>query len=338
MKKLFLAATVALGLLASCNKEENEIHTTSKGAVATVSFTEEEPTTRAFFGATAAAETWEKTLNTVTMFVVDPSGEILVKRQFSAAELSAKKATFALPDATPGNVCEFYAVANLDVAAVNDKTALTALLERDAAAYNGTFADVSTKAKRAGGFVMSGKTSQTVAAAGSVTNVAVTLKRTVAKVAIQVTPSSKFGSLYQGAVRINSITLSRGASQTPVMKASAHSTGAMTFSTTQASDAASGKYRNLFYIFENGNLATGSRVRGTIDATYDRDGDFSTAAGQSSMTYEVELDGASGGAIVRNGYYRVDITINGLSGQDATLTITPAEWESPVTQTVELGA
>lgn len=79
-------------------------------------------------------------------------------------------------------------------------------------------------------------------------------------------------------------------------------------------------------------------MKATIDATYDMDGDFSTAAGQSSMTYEVELDGAAGGEIRRNGYYRVAITINGLSGHDASLTITPAEWESPVTQTVELGA
>ena len=79
-------------------------------------------------------------------------------------------------------------------------------------------------------------------------------------------------------------------------------------------------------------------MKATIHATYDMDGDFSTAAGQSSMTYEVELNGASGGEIRRNGYYRVDITINGLSGHDASLTITPAEWESPVTQTVELGA
>ena len=164
MKHLFLAATVALGLLVSCNKEENEIYATSKGAVATVSFTDGEPATRS---ATAEAEPWEKTLNTVTMFVFDPSGDLMVKRSFSAAELSAKKATFALPDAVPGNVCEFYAVANLDVANVGDKTTLTALLERDAASYNGTFAAVSTKAARTGGFVMSGTTSKAVAAASS---------------------------------------------------------------------------------------------------------------------------------------------------------------------------
>lgn len=337
MKNLFLAAAAALGLLVSCNKEDNEIYETSKGAVATVSFTDEEPATRAFFGSTAAAETWEKALNTLTMFVIDPSGEILVKRSFSAAELSAKKATFVLPDAVPGTVCEFYAVANLDVADVSDKTTLMALLERDAASYNGTFAEVSTKAKRAGGFVMSGTASKAVAAAGSSTDVAITLKRTVAKVAVQVTPSPQFGSLYQGAVRINGITIFRAATQTPIFKTT-DNPGSLIFTTTQASHLASNKYCNLFYLYESPARNVGSRVKATINATYDMDGDFSTAAGQSSMTYEVELDGASGGEIRRNGYYRVDITINGLSGHDASLTITPAEWESPVTQTVELGA
>lgn len=195
----------------------------------------------------------------------------------------------------------------------------------------------ATKAKRTGGFVMSGSASKAVAAAGSSTDVAITLKRTVAKVAVQVTPSPQFGSLYQGAVRIDGITLSNGATQTPVFPTKTDP-GAFNFSTTQASDAASGKYRNLFYLYESPARNVGSRVKATIDATYDMDGDFSTAAGQSSMTYEVELDGASGGEIRRNGYYRVDITINGLAGHDASLTITPAEWESPVTQTVELGA
>lgn len=144
-----MAAAAALGLLVSCNKEDNEIYETSKGAVATVSFTDEEPATRAFFGSTAAAETWEKALNTVTIFVIDPSGDLLAKRSFSAAELSAKKATFALPNAVPGTVCEFYAVANLDMAQVNSSDVLTAMLEQDAASYNGTFAEVSAEAQSA---------------------------------------------------------------------------------------------------------------------------------------------------------------------------------------------
>lgn len=293
MKNLILAAAVALGLLVSCNKEENEIYATSKGAVATVSFTDEEPTTRAFFGSTAVAEPWEKTLNTVTIFVIDPSGDLLVKRAFSSAELTAKKATFALPNVVPGTVCGFYVVANLDMTQVNSSDVLTAMLEQDAASYNGTFADVSTKAKRTGGFVMSGFASKAVAAAGSSTDVAITLKRTVAKVAVQVTPSPQFGSLYQGAVRINSITLSKGAMNTPVFDISPDP-GFFNFSTTQQSHAVSGKYQNLFYLYESPARNVGSRVKATIDATYDMDGDFSTAAGQSSMTYEVELDGAGG--------------------------------------------
>ena len=154
---------------------------------------------------------------------------------------------------------------------------------------------------------------------------------------MQVSPSAQFGSIYQGAVRVNSITLSNGATQTPVFH-SDYNPGAFNFSATQASDAASGKYRNLFYLFECPARNVGNRVKAIIHATYDMDGDFSTAAGQSSMTYEVELDGASGGEIRRNSCYRVDITINGLSGHDASLAITPAEWELPVTQTVELGA
>lgn len=339
MKNLFLAAMAALAFLASCSKQNDEILASTEGAVVHVSFTDDDTAdTRAFFGTTAAAETWEKALNSVTMFVFAPDGDLLVKRSFSSSELSSKKATFSLPDVSSGATCEFYAVANLDVASVTSKSALLSLLEAEAASYNGTFAEVTTKAKRTSGFVMSGSASKAVAAVGAVTNVAITLKRTVAKVAVQVAPSSSFGTLYQGAVRVNSITLSRAATRTPVFKNPTLSTGTMNFSATQKSNVVSGKYQNLFYLYENGPLAAGNRVLLTIDATYDMDGDFTTPAGQSSMTYEVELDGTSGGTITRNGYYRVDITINGLSGSDATLAITPAEWETPVTQTIEVGA
>lgn len=251
MKHLFLAATVALGLLVSCNKEENEIYATSKGAIATVSFTDGEPATRS---ATAEAETWEKTLNTVTMFVFDPSGDLMVKRSFSAAELSAKKATFALPDAVPGTICEFYAVANLDMSQVNSADVLTAMLEQNAAAYNGAFADVSAKAVRNGGFVMSGMASQAVAAAGATTDVAITLKRTVAKVAVQITPSPQFGSLYQGVVRVNSITLSNGATQTLLF----HTTYNPGFSTSR---------RRSSRIFRRARTATSSTCTNVRPAT-----------------------------------------------------------------------
>lgn len=173
MKHLFFAATAALALLCSCSKDNDEIVNSTKGSVVNVSFTEDAPETRAFFGTTAAAEPWEKTLSSVTMFAFNTSGTLILQRSFSPAELTAKKASFALPNVTAGSSCDFYAVANFPTTNIANKAALLAVLESSAAAYNGTFAEVSAGAKHSGGFVMSGSTSQAVATEGSATNVAI---------------------------------------------------------------------------------------------------------------------------------------------------------------------
>ena len=63
----------ALAFLASCSTQNDEILASTEGAVVHVSFADDNGAdTRAFFGTTAAAETWEKALNSVTMFVFDP--------------------------------------------------------------------------------------------------------------------------------------------------------------------------------------------------------------------------------------------------------------------------
>lgn len=41
---------------------------------------------------------------------------------------------------------------------------------------------------------------------------------------------------------------------------------------------------------------------------------------------------------MRNGYYRIEAAITGLVGSEVGLTITVADWESPVTQQIDLGA
>ena len=102
--------------------------------------------------------------------------------------------------------------------------------------------------------------------------------------------------------------------------------------------AASGKYNNLFYIFENGALAEASRVALEITATYDADGNASTTADRMEVVYTVPLTGKAGGEIARNGYYRVAANITGLVGQDCQVSVSVAEWETPVTQSVDLGA
>lgn len=339
MKRIFFAAAI-VAALASCTDDHSEFINPrpENGPIVSVDFAadpEALPASKAFFDATT--ETWEKTLNNVAVLVFDNSGTLLVQRNFTASELSAKKSTFAIPSATVGTACEFYAVANMAVEGIEDKATLLAKLESSAAEYNGTFAEVTTKAKRTGGFVMSGSATKTIAAAGTRTDVTITLKRTVAKIALQVSMSADFSDKYKGAVRINSAKLSKAASQSLVIKAAAPSTGTMNYTHTQASNASGATYQNLFYIFENGALAAGSRVLLELSATYDSDGNFSSTGDQATITYMIELDGKAGGLIERNGYYKIDAMISGLVGSSASVTVSVADWESPITQTVNIG-
>ena len=114
--------------------------------------------------------------------------------------------------------------------------------------------------------------------------------------------------------------------ETPIVRPATPTTGSMNYTFTQNSNVSGNNYQNLFYIFENGVLSAGHRVTLTINATYDRDGNFATTTDQMPMEYKVELVGDSEGIITRNGYYRVTVSIKGLAGRDAARTITVAEW------------
>ena len=343
MKKiLFAAAVMAAALFASCDKNDETINSVipeaADGARIAITLTGAGDTeTRAFFDTTAKAEAWESSLSTLSVFAFDNGGTLIVRRDFSSAELASKSATFALPKSTAGTECSFYAVANYDASSAKTKAALMALVENSVAAYNGTFDEVSTAAKRSGGFVMSGFATKTVGAVNSTTNIGITLKRTVAKVALQTTIDPSFADKYAGSLTINSVKLSRAASQSLVV-AGTPTPGAMTFSHTQIPATASEKMNNLFYIFENGTLTAGNRILLEINATYDSDGNASTTDDRSEVTYSIELTGKAAGEILRNGYYRIAANITGLVGQDCAVTVTVADWETPVTQNVELGA
>ena len=109
------------------------------------------------------------------------------------------------------------------------------------------------------------------------------------------------------------------------------------FSQTQASKEPSGKYANLFYVYGSENSNPAENVLLTLEGVYDNDGDFATTADQIPISYEVELNGDSGKAISRNTYRRVSVNISGLTGADVAVTITPADWEGPINQEVNLG-
>lgn len=276
-------------------------------------------------------------MSSLSIFVFDNADNLIIRRDFTPAELSARSATFSLPKSAAGTECSFYAVANYDASSAKTRAALMALVENSAAAYNGTFAEVSTKAKRSGGFVMSGSATKTIGAVNTTTNIGITLKRTVAKVALQTTIDPSFSQKYGGSLTVNSVKLSKAASQSLVV-AGTPTPGAMTFSHTQTPAAASGKYNALFYCFENGALTAGNRVLLEINATYDLDGNASTPDDRSEVTYSIELTGKAASEILRNGYYRIAANITGLVGQDCAVTVTVADWETPVTQNVDLGA
>ena len=342
MKKILFAAAAIAALFASCDKNDETINSVipeaADGARIAITLTGASDTeTRAFFDTTAKAEAWESSLSSLSVFAFDKGGTLIVRRDFSSAELASKSATFALPKSTAGTECSFYAVANYDASSAKTRAALTALVENSAATYNGTFAEVSTAAKRSGGFVMSGSVTKTVGAVNTTTSVGITLKRTVAKVAVQTTVDPSFANKYSGTLAINSVKLSKAASQSLVV-AGTPTPGTMTFSHMQTPAAASENYNALFYCFENGALAVGNRVLLEINATYDSDGSASTPDDRSEVTYSIELTGKATGEILRNGYYRLAANTTGLVGQDCAVPVTVADWETPVTQNVELGA
>lgn len=341
MKKSLFAWGVATSMLmASCNKDDMVKITrpdAAEGTRVTITLTGAEDT-RATFDDTAAAESWEKTLSSLSVFAFGSDGSMIIRRDFTPEELSSRSATFSLPKSAAGTACSFYAVANADASSVRSKVALLALVENDAASYNGTYAEVSAGAKRVAGFVMSGSAIVTVGAVNSTTQVGITLKRTVAKIALQAAVAPSFGQKYAGSLTINSIKLSKAASQSAVVAGAAPVPGAMTFTHTQTPAANAGKYDALFYLFENGPLNVGNRVLLEIEATYDMDGQASTSDDRSEVTYSIELTGKAAGEIVRNGFYRIAASITGLVGQDCIVSITVADWETPITQTVDLGA
>lgn len=337
---LFAAATMVAMTFASCNKNNESllpVPDEMTGSHVCISLTDNSGT-RVSSTDTVAAEAWEKALSSLSIFTFDNTGSLIVRHDFSSEELAARSATFSLPKYAAGMSCSFYAVTNIDASSAKTEAALTALVENTAASYNGTFVEVSSKALRPGGFVMSGMNILNIGAVNTTTNVPIRLLRNVAKVALRTTVDPVFAQKYGGTITVNSVMLSRAASQTRLFYNSNLSTEAMDFTHTQVPAMQSGEYRSLFYCYENGVLFEGDRVLLEIHATYDLDGNDATTDDRSEVVYPIELAGKDAGQLLRNGYYRISANITGLIGLDCSISVTAADWESPITQTVELGA
>lgn len=340
MKKIFfiLAAFAAITFTA-CDKEADPASgpiptQTGKGAKVEISFIS--PQTRAFGAGTT--ETWEKAVTNATILVFNTDGNIKFRRDLSSNEIADANTTpisLVIPDVKVGDNCDFAVIANRAVPlTITTKAQLFAEEENDAASYNGSFAEVTTQALRNSGFTMTGIATQAIAE--GTTSVAVTLKRVVAKIEVSTSTSDVFTSKYGPAtISINKITLSRGSLKSYLMDQTTakYAAGGDTFTHEQNTSAGN----NLFYIYEKAAATAGARVLLTIDATYDTDGAAGTTSDQVPLVYEVELSGAAGGQILRNGSYFVQASIDGLTGNDVSLSVNVADWETLVTESVQIG-
>ena len=348
MKNFFMKLTaiaVMPMLLAACTKDEVNPTPTNGGKEGEIELILKNESvadgTRAFGSGTT--ESWEKSISSAVLIVYNTSGTQILRRVLTAAEVNGSTTTpikFVLPGVSADASCDFYVVINRNIADnITTKAKLLEELESDIASYNSTYANVTTKAMRSGGFVMTG--TATAKIVSGTTAVAVTVKRVVAKVEVQCTMTDSFRAKYgNGCVEVKKVTLSRGDQTTgKYATVSSSFTSAQDAYCDKTGAAATNayKYNNLFYLNEKAAAAAGSRVKVLIDAIYDADGNLTTTADQLAVTYETELTGATGGKIARNGSYKVNAKLDGLTGQDVTLAVTVANWDALSTQDVNLG-
>ena len=355
MKKFFMKLTaiaVMPMLLAACTKDEVNPTPTNGGKEGEIELILKNESvadgTRAFGSGTT--ESWEKSISSAVLIVYNTSGTQILRRVLTSSEVTASTSTpikLVLPGVDADTSCDFYVVINRTVADnITTETALLAELESDIASYNGTYANVTTKAMRSGGFAMTGTVTAKIVS--GTTAVAVTVKRVVAKVEVQCTMTDSFRAKYgNGCVEVKKITLSRGAEKSYLIDQTASKYATVSSSFTSAQDAYCDKtgasktnaykYNNLFYINEKAAAATGSRIKVVLDAIYDADGNLSTTADQVPLSYETELTGTTDGKMLRNGSYKLNVNLDGLTGKDMTLSIAIANWEALSTQNVNVG-
>lgn len=339
MKKIFLAMAAMTAILASCSKNTEtgiELPNDGNGPQVRITLASQQLGSRAFFDNTATAETWESALYSMSIYVYDQNGKYVMRKALTPAEISAKGTSFPIPNYLSSTTCSFYVVANEDHRIANNKSDLLTLTVKGSILdYNGDFTTVSKGSARSGGFVMTGYTNVAIGAAGQTTHVPVTLTRVVAKVAVRTGLDPEFTVNYGGGtVVIDKVTLS---------KASEHSYyyyqdgiyGNRNFLTNllQVPENNGGDWDNLFYIYENSQLMTGSRPVLTISGFFDADSDMSTTDDRQAVEYKVELDGSGNGEIKRNAYYRAEVIVKGLTGEGVALNLSVADWEGPITQT-----
>lgn len=271
------------------------------------------PFTRSFNG--IAAESWEKKINTATIYVLAPDGTVIRSQSLTAPQITAinNATNFVIPMIIPGNLtsCDVYMVANTTPsAAINTKASLLTSFEQDITSYNGTYDLVTSQALRPNGFVMTGKQEGVLLHASQTTNVNIALKRIVAKVAVDINFTT---ILNLGQLTLNNVTLTQSAPYSNLFPLTNGKTGgtAVTLSQTPKPNGTN-KYRAFFYIYENDGRALSSAP------TINLSGSGMLLLITTPFSYRIPLDGdlqnnIATGRITRNSVYYITINVTKLT-------------------------
>lgn len=338
MKKLFISALAAI-VLCSCAKEDAPVILPEhEGIPVNILFAGAGSSydTRAVFDDTAEAEPWEKKINTLTLCAYNANGDLVMFKEVSQREIDNMVGELYLPQTVAGTECSIMAAANIEI----DRTKIKSLTYlRDAvqndegACYNGTIEEVTTGKKPNEGFAMSGTTTIKVNADGTTNNAVITLKRIVAKIAVQLDMADDFPDRYNGAqVMAHAIYINNICSASHVFSVSNPENFRRNNSWLQYGSISGCKSLNLFYAFEQPAQKPGEESYLEVYLSFDADGNWDTIYDRIVKTVSIPIMGSGNGKIQRNAYYRLHGIIRDFDALELKTSIQVAEWETPETQ------
>lgn len=346
MKTIFTLLS-AIFILWSCSDDDDRVPnpgTCDGSGNLAISFSNDDFQTRAFSDSIATPA--EKLVNTAKIFIFRQNdGSKLFERDLTSSEISSigsNPVNVSVPGMQVSTPYLFYMIINKGDMSATSLSNLQSLNETDITTYNGTWASVAdgnSTPNRPGGFVMTGNVTQSSPSDLTQTqNVSFIMKRITAKLDIKTTIDPNYfgaGKKYLGTIVVDSAKILKTQGSTPLILGTPTTITGSTTLGKQASYAATANslYENRFYIFENGTLNAGSRIQLALYATYTNNG-ISTP-----VIYNTELAGSSNnGIFIRNGAYNINANLQGLTGASLSVTITLNNWETVVTQNINLGS
>lgn len=344
MKKVIFAAVLSAFALVSCNKEYETPDTGGPEPTTpvTITFNSDEILTRASDGDGAESLPWEKKIVRMCIYVYDSNGDWAETRELTTEEIGAGKLNYAVPSRLCESDATFYVVANK----YRMNIATAAIMEQQKDDYPTIYnwaGDDHTQAKCYNdGFVMSARKKVAIPMYGEPLSLHFNLKRTVAKIALRISIDPKFGQRYPGhKLEMTGCGVYYTNKAAMLFEPSAGEPVDLTIYSTVSraypADLTAGETDDkifYFYVYPNGALPTNPPIKPC--AVFG--GDLTTPQGmRSRVDYYIPINEANNHEIARNGFYKLNVAVTGISGCDVEATFETASWGSENSFTEDIG-